>query len=90
MDTTLTIKTNTTLRQEAKKMAEELGVTLTAVVNAYLRQFVRERKFSVSASGMPTKKYMAILEKISREMDGGKNSSETFSNLDDLFSHLKI
>lgn len=90
MDTTITIKTNSSLRQEAKRIAEELGITLTAVVNAFLRQFVRERKFSVSASAMPTKKKIAILEKISREMDEGKNSSRPFSNLESLFNHLKI
>ncbi len=90
MDTTLTIKTNGTLRREAKDLAGELGVTLTAVVNAFLRQFVRERKFSVSAESMPTKRKMAILEKISREMDEGKNSSKAFSDLDSLFTHLKI
>ena len=90
MDTTITIKTNTNLRQEAKKLAEELGVTLTAIINAYLRQFVRERKFSVSATPMPTKSKIALWETISREMDEGKNSSGPFSDLDSLFEHLKI
>ncbi len=90
MDTTITIKTNSSLRQEAKRIAEELGITLTAVVNAFLRQFVRERKFSVSASAMPTKRKIAILEKISREMDEGRGITGTFSDLDSLFNHLKI
>ncbi|MDE1975027.1 MAG: hypothetical protein KGI49_00750 [Patescibacteria group bacterium] len=90
MDTTLTIKTNGTLRQEAKKMAEELGLTLTAVVNAYLRQFVRERKFSVSATSTPTKRSLALWERISRDMDKGMDSSGPFSQASDLIAHLKI
>jgi len=90
MDTTITIKTKTALRAEAKKLADQLGITLTTVINAYLRQFVQERKFSVSAEPMPTKRKMAILEKISKEMDEGKNISGVFTDVDDLFNHLKI
>lgn len=72
MDTTITIKTNTKLRNEAKKLAGDLGINLTSVVNAFLRQFVRERKFSVSAEPMPTKEKIALLQKISEEMDRGE------------------
>jgi antitoxin component of RelBE/YafQ-DinJ toxin-antitoxin module len=90
MNTTLTIKTNSTLRDAAKKMADELGLNLTAVVNAYLRQFVRERKFSVSAEPAPTKRNLAIWERISREADRNKGISGPFSDAESLFKHLKI
>ena len=90
MDTTITIKTNSALRNEAKKLAEKLGITLTAIINATLRQFVQERKFTVSEYEMPTKRKMALLEKISKEMDEGKNISGTFSDFESLFNHLKI
>lgn len=43
MNTTLTIKTPKKLRDDAKKVAKELGVPLTTAVNAMLRQFVRDR-----------------------------------------------
>lgn len=46
MDTTLMIKTNKKLRDDAKLVASELGVPLTTIVNALLKQFVREKKFS--------------------------------------------
>lgn len=90
MDTTITIKTNRKLRIEAKKLAEKLGLTLTAIINASLRQFVQERKFTVSEYEMPTKEKIALWEKISKEMDEGKNCSGPFSDLDSLFNHLKI
>lgn len=44
MDTTLTIKTDKKLRNDAKKVADELGVPLTTAVNAMLKQFVRDRR----------------------------------------------
>lgn len=89
MDTTITIKTNKTLLKQSKKLAEELGITLTGVVNSFLKQFVRERKFSVSAEPMPTKEKMALLEQISKEMDSGEFSGP-FTDVDELFKHLKI
>lgn len=89
MDTTITIKTNKTLLKQSKKLAEELGITLTGVVNSFLKQFVRERKFSVSAEPMPTKEKMALLEQISKEMDRGEFSGP-FTDVDELFNHLKI
>ncbi len=43
-NTTLTIKTPKKLRDEAKKVADALGVPLTTAINAMLRQFVRDRR----------------------------------------------
>jgi len=89
MNTTITIKTNDVLRDEAKKMADELGLTLTGVINAYLKQFVRERKFSVSASPMPSKERLALWEKISDDMDKGKGITGVFSDTSELMKHLR-
>lgn len=49
MDTTLTIKTNKELRNKAKKVANELGIPLSTVINAMLKQFVREKEIILSA-----------------------------------------
>ncbi len=43
MNTTLTIKLPKKLRDDSKSVAGSLGVPLTIVVNALLRQFVRDR-----------------------------------------------
>lgn len=74
MNTTLTIKTKTRLRDDAKRTAEELGVPLTTVVNALLRQFVRERELAVSAEPQPTRAKRDLWEEISKEMDARKNT----------------
>lgn len=89
MDTTITIKTKKNLIKEAKELAEEMGVTMTSVVNAFLRQFVRERKFSVSAEPMPTKEKIALWKQISREMDAG-DFYGPFSDTESVYKHLKI
>ena len=49
MNTTLTIKTPKKLRDDAKKTAKELGIPLTTVMNAMMRQFVRDRRLVLEA-----------------------------------------
>ncbi|MCR4334545.1 MAG: hypothetical protein NUV47_02365 [Patescibacteria group bacterium] len=90
MDTTLMIKTNKKLRDEAKLVALELGIPLTTVINAMLKQFVREKKFSISAVSAPTKERRLLWEHISSEMDTNKSILKSFSNADNLIKHLKL
>ena len=42
MDTTLTIKIDKKLRDDAKKTAKRMGIPLTTAVNAMVQKFVRE------------------------------------------------
>lgn len=90
MDTTITIKTKKNLIKEAKELAEEMGVTMTSVVNAFLRQFVRNRELTLTGEETLTKEKIEFLERISKDADEGKNISGPFYDLDSLFKHLKI
>lgn len=49
MNTTLTIKIDRGLRDDAKSIAKEIGVPLTVAVNAMMRQFVRDRRLVLEA-----------------------------------------
>lgn len=89
MNTTLTIKTQRGLRDEARRTAEELGVPLTTVVNALLRQFVRERELTVAADPRPTRAKIALWEKISEQMDKGKGV-QTLTDIEDLLADLRL
>ncbi len=89
MDTTISVKISKKLRDEAKAVAQELGVPLTTVMNAMMRQFVREKKFSVSVSPAPTKEKLALWEKISAEMDKDK-SAKAFTDVSALLAHLGL
>jgi len=88
MNTTLTIKTDKKLRSAAKKTADELGIPLTTVVNAMLRQFVREGRISLSIEPRPTKEKIALWEKISKEMD--RTDSRAFGDSKSLINHLGL
>ncbi len=89
MNTTLTIKTEKRLRGDAKRTAHELGVPLTTVINAFLRQFVREREITVSAEPRPTKEKIALWKSVSDEMDREK-SPRMFADAEALIKDLGL
>lgn len=47
MKTTTSIKLDTKIKKEATKLAQELGLTLSSVINASLTQFVKEKKLTL-------------------------------------------
>ncbi len=88
MHTTFTIKTDKKLHKEAKKTALMLGIPLTTIINAKLKEFVREQSITVSARPAPRLEKIAEWEKISAEMD--KGDSQSFSDVEDLIKHLGL
>jgi DNA-damage-inducible protein J len=51
--TSLHIKIEPEIKREAQETAEELGLSLSAVTKALLKQFVRTKRLSVGASDLP-------------------------------------
>jgi antitoxin component of RelBE/YafQ-DinJ toxin-antitoxin module len=54
MDTTMLIKTKKDLKSQAQELAQDLGLSLTDVVNASLRQFVVNQGITISKIPMET------------------------------------
>ncbi|MBI4118716.1 MAG: type II toxin-antitoxin system RelB/DinJ family antitoxin, partial [Parcubacteria group bacterium] len=50
MKTVINIKTDKDVKKNAQGVAEELGLSLSAVINAYLRQFVRNKEIHFTAA----------------------------------------
>lgn len=48
MKTLLNIRVDKIEKEKAKRIAAEMGVPLSTVINAQLREFIRTREFSVS------------------------------------------
>lgn len=84
------IKTNKALKDEASRLAKELGIPLTTVINAYLGQFVREKKISLSLEPTMSHKKLQEFLAIADEMDKGKNIGVRVNNKEDLFKHLGV
>jgi len=55
MTSTVIFKTDSKLKQQAQQTADELGLTLTSVMNGYLSDFVQSKK--VTFQSKKNKKY---------------------------------
>ncbi|PIR46515.1 MAG: hypothetical protein COV07_03760 [Candidatus Vogelbacteria bacterium CG10_big_fil_rev_8_21_14_0_10_45_14] len=90
MKTTMLIKTEKELRDNARELAEELGVTLTTVVNSSLKQFVRERRLVLSEYLVPKASKQREWTKISKEMDEHPERYKISHGIDELLRDLKL
>lgn len=88
MVTVLNVKIEEKLKKEAQETAKALGLPLSTVVAAGLRDFVRTQSITFSAAPRLKPKAEAELLKISTDAKKGKNVSPTFDNLDDAFAWL--
>ena len=77
--TIINIKTDRNLKIEAQKVAGELGLPLGTIINAYLRELIREKKVLFSSPPVPNKKTQKLLKKIDSDIRTGKNSGKPFT-----------
>lgn len=85
--TILNIKTDKKLKAEAKKVSEELGVPLSTVINAFLKQFVRDKEITLSANQYrPTPYLIGLIEEAKKEYEAGNVNK--FDTADDFLAAL--
>ena len=87
MDTTLTIKMDKKLRDQAKKAAAEVGVPLTTVVAGLLRRFARDKEITFSVYPTPKPEKIAEWEKISDHMDAHPEKYPAYT-VEDFFARM--
>jgi addiction module RelB/DinJ family antitoxin len=84
MKTTTSIKLDTKIKEEAVQLASELGLSLSSVINATLKQFVTERRVVLSATpafNIKTKQAFLALE---LDVKKGKNVSAAYADVASL------
>lgn len=75
------------MKVQAQKTAEELGLSLSAVMKALLKQFIRTQRLSVGVGEEPSAYMIEALKKTDREYKSG-NTSPRFANAKDSFKWL--
>ena len=89
MKVLLNVKVDKEAKEEGQALAEELGLTLSAVMNALLLQFVRERTLEVRAQHRLKPEVEGHVGKIIEDMKAGRNVSPTFDNHEDMVEYFK-
>lgn len=88
MKTVINIKTDKIVKDSAKKLAADLGLPLSTLINSYLKQFVRTREAHFSMAPRMTPELEAIIAEAERDLAQGKNISPAFSSMQDAIRYL--
>ncbi len=88
MKTVINIKTDKEVKKNAKKVAGDLGFSLSAVINAYLKQFVRNKEVYFSVIPSMSSNLEKLLGEIEKDIDSKKNISPRFSSPKEINKHL--
>ncbi len=87
MKTQVNLKIDVHVKERAQKRAEEIGLSLSSVVNATLSQFARTGELQFSVAPRMTPYLEELITEARAEYKAGKTSGP-FSTVDELMKHL--
>lgn len=88
MNTVISVKIDKDVKASAQEVANSAGLTLSTLVNAYLRQVAATRRIELYAPEQMTPKLEKLIEEVEAELKGGKASKE-FDSVDEFLADLK-
>jgi len=89
MKTLVSIKVEDNLKTQAQKVAADLGFSMSALVNAFLKQLIRQRTISFSLANRMSKTLEQTLALIERDLTENKNLSPKFTSPKEAVDYLK-
>ena len=88
MKTIINIKADKEVKERAQEVARELGLPLSTVINAYLRQFIRNKEVRFFIEGDLKPKIKRRLDRLHKDVREGKNLSPVFHNAKEMDTYL--
>jgi len=88
MKSVINIKTDPEIKKEAQKIASDLGLSLSGIINGFLKQIVRDKTINFSLNkNNPSKYLLSIIkqsqqEREDKEFYSFKNNEEAVRFLD--------
>lgn len=89
MKTVINLKTDQDVKNNAQKLAQDLGLSLSAVINAFLKQFVRSQKVYFSATPCMSKELEQLLGVVEIDIKKKRNLSSCISNENELKEYFE-
>lgn len=77
--TILNIKTDPQTKQQIQAFAAELGVPVSVILNAQIKQMLRDRKIILSTELEPSPYLVKIMEQVEADLAAGKNMTRTMN-----------
>jgi antitoxin component of RelBE/YafQ-DinJ toxin-antitoxin module len=77
--TILNIKTDPGTKQQIQEFAAELGVPVSVIINAQIKQMLRDRKIVLSTELEPTPYLVKIMEQVEEDLKANKNMTKAMN-----------
>jgi addiction module RelB/DinJ family antitoxin len=88
MNTVISVKVDKEVKESAQEVAKSAGLTLSTLVNAYLRQVAATRRIELYAPEPMTPHLETLIAEVERSIHAG-NVSKPFDNAADFIADLK-
>lgn len=84
----INIKADRSVKEDAQKVARLLGLSLSAVINAYLNQFIRTKEVHFYLDGELKSSVKKRLDRLQKDVMRGKNLSPAFGSAREMDAYL--
>ena len=88
MKTMINVKTDKEVKEDAQRIAHELGLPLSTVINAYLKEFIRHGEVRFSLEPQLRPEVEKLLKKASEDYRRSRNVRGPFSSTRDMDAYL--
>ena len=85
----INVKIDPETKAQLKVFAAQVGLPVSALLNAQIKQMLRSGKVEFTTTLEPTPYLENILLEVDDDIKTGKNLSPVFNNVDDMFNHLE-
>ncbi len=87
MNKVITIKTDEETKKAAQQLASDAGLTLSSLINSYLKQVIVTRHIDIYVPEQMTPKLEKLIEEVEKEIKNG-DTVGPFDNADDFLKAL--
>lgn len=88
MQTVIHIKADKEVKENAAKTAKELGLTLSDIINASLRNFIRTREITFSHTPQMTPELEKLIAKVEEDIKHNRNIAGPFKTAKEANDYL--
>lgn len=88
MKTLISIKADREVKERAQEVAKQIGIPLSTIINAYLKQFGRDQRIDFALPLQPNKKTAKLLQQADEDYKKGRNISPVFETAAAMDAYL--
>ncbi len=88
MQTMLSIKIDKKIKEKAQEVAHTLGVSLNAVINQNIKDFISERRVTFADHPMPNERTQKILDRLLADSKANRNFIGPFDSMEKMIESL--